>query len=145
MIKKNINYRGLWLVAKRKYFNLQTATIIVALYIAISWAWGALNMMDRNYKLQKELSKKQQELQLIEVESITLELEKKYYQTREYQELAARKNLGLVLPGEKVLILPPNTSTDSTSKKDSTDKITKKSNFQEWMDFLSGANVRRNN
>ena len=145
MINKNINYRGLWLVAKRKYFNLQTATIIVALYIAISWAWGALNMMDRNYRLQKELSKKQQELQLIEVESITLELEKKYYQTREYQELAARKNLGLVLPGEKVLILPPNTSTDSTSKKDSTDKITKKSNFQEWMDFLSGANVRRNN
>ena len=145
MIKKNINYRGLWLVAKRKYFNLQTLTIVIALYIAISWAWGALNMMDRNYRLQKELSKKQQELQLIEVESITLELEKKYYQTREYQELAARKNLGLVLPGEKVLILPPNTSTDSTSKKDSTDKITKKSNFQEWMDFLSGANVRRNN
>lgn len=143
MIKKNINYRGLWLVAKRKYFNLQTATIIVALYIAISWAWGALNMMDRNYKLQKELSKKQQELQLIEVESITLELEKKYYQTREYQELAARKNLGLVLPGEMVLILPPNTSADSTSKKESTDKITKKSNFQEWMDFLSGANVKR--
>ena len=143
MIKKNINYRGLWLVAKRKYFNLQTATIIVALYIAISWAWGALNMMDRNYRLQKELSKKQQELQLIEVESITLELEKKYYQTREYQELAARKNLGLVLPGEKVLILPPNTSTYSTSKKESTDKITKKSNFQEWMDFLSGANVKR--
>ena len=145
MINKNINYRGLWLVAKRKYFNLQTLTIVIALYIAISWAWGALNMMDRNYRLQKELSKKQQELQLIEVESITLELEKKYYQTREYQELAARKNLGLVLPGEKVLILPPNTSTDSTSKKDSTDKITKKSNFQEWMDFLSGANVRRNN
>lgn len=145
MIIKNINFKGLWLIAKRKYFNLQALTIIIAIYIAFSWAWGALNMMDRNYKLQKELSKKQQELQLVQIESITLELQKKYYQTREYQELAARKNLGLVLPGEKVLFLPPNTTKDTSKESDSNVSQTKKSNFDEWMDFLSGGNVRKNN
>lgn len=145
MIIKNINFKGLWLIAKRKYFNLQTLTIIIAIYIAFSWAWGALNMMDRNYKLQKELSKKQQELQLVQIESITLELQKKYYQTREYQELAARKNLGLVLPGEKVLVLPPNTTKNNSKESDSNVSQTKKSNFDEWMDFLSGGNVRKNN
>lgn len=145
MITKKINFQGLWVVARRKYLNLQALTIVIALYIAFSWAWGALNMMDRNYKLQKELSKKQQELRLIEVESITLELEKKYYQTREYQELAARKNLGLVQAGEKVLILPPNTSKDTSDESYTAEKVYKKSNFQEWMDFLSGGNVRKNN
>jgi len=137
-----INIRGLVLTARRKYFNTSTATVVVALIIAASWAWGALSMMERNYALQKELDDKYRQLQLADLETSALEIEQKYFKTREYQELAARKNLGLVMPGESVLILPANTAKATSAQSSSESAVAKPSNFSQWMKFFSGGNVK---
>lgn len=142
MGNKKINIRALLLIAKRKYFNSSTGTVLIALFIAASWAWGALSMMERNYALQKELDDKYRQLQLAELESASLEIEQKYYKTREYQDLAARKNLGLVMPGERVLILPATTAKASSAQTATTQTVVKQSNFSQWMRFLSGGNVK---
>lgn len=118
--------------------------IAVAFLIAASWVWGSLGVMQRNYDLQKDLDYKKRELQLAQLQATSLELEGRYYKTAEYQELAAREDLGLVIPGEAVLILPPN----SQAAKDADNVATVQtvatgqqiSNLGQWMNFLFGSN-----
>jgi cell division protein FtsB len=143
---KKINIRRLYYHVSHKYFTLNNVVIAVAFVIAASWVWGSLGVMQRNYDLQKEVDLKKRQLQLADLETRSLELEKRYYQTREYQELAVREDLGLVLPGEKVLILPPNTQAaidaDVTTATRAAVAALPVSNFQQWMNFLFGGNSK---
>jgi hypothetical protein len=144
---KKINIRRLYYHIRHKYFTLNNVVIVLAFSIAAGWVWGSLGVMQRNYDLQKEVDLKQQQLQLAQVETSSLELEQRYYRTREFQELAVRQDLGLGIPGEKVLILPPNTQ----AAKDADNKLTQKkvaviaqeSNFQQWVNFLFGNNGKK--
>jgi len=142
---KKINIRRYYYLIRHKYMTLNNVVAAVALLIAFSWIWGSLSVMQRNYDLQKDLELKKRQLQLAEVETKSIELENRYYQTREYQELAVRKSLGLVMPGESVLILPDNTQAakDADAKLDtkvSNVTIEEQSNYKQWMDFLFGKN-----
>ena len=114
----------------------------VALLIAASWAWGSVQAMERNYSLQKELTQKQRELKLVKLQTATLHYEQNYYKSDEYKELAVRERLGLVKPGEKVLILPPNSAAakaaDNTFEKKTTTTLVRPSNIQQWINFLFG-------
>ncbi len=102
-------------------------------------------MMQRNYALQRNLDAKERQLELARLEVQTLELEKRYYQSGEYQELAARQELGLALPGEKLLILPPNSESaqqvDSKAEAATHIEPVEASNLEQWMDFLLGRNA----
>ena len=144
---KKINRRRILYIARHKYRTLNTAVIVVAFLVAGNWVWGSLSMMERNYALQKELDAKARELQIAELEVSSLDLEKRYYQTREYQELAAREDLGLVIPGERVLILPANSEAvknKSTSIKTEQEVAAlSPNNINRWLDFLFGRNVRK--
>jgi hypothetical protein len=81
---------------------------------------------------------------LAELQKDSLELQKRYYETNEYKELAARESLGLVMPGEKVLILPENSESakEADSKKmgsvNDTVAVEKTSNLEQWLNFLFG-------
>jgi hypothetical protein len=144
---KKINIRRLYYHVRHKYFTLNNVVILLAFSIAAGWVWGSLGVMQRNYDLQKEVDLKQRQLQLAQVETASLELEQRYYKTREFQELAAREDLGLGLPGESILILPPNSQEAKdadnafTSKK--TVAVEQVSNFQQWVNFLFGENGKK--
>lgn len=138
---QKINIRRLIYTARHKYLTLNNVVILVAFLIAASWVWGSLGMMQRNYNLQKEVDIKKRQLELVELQRDNLNLQKRYYQTAEYQELAARESLGLVRPGEKVLILPENSQAaidaDAT-KKATTVAVVQTSNIEQWVNFLFG-------
>lgn len=77
----------------------------------------------------------------MEIETQMLEFQKRYLESDEYLELAARERLNKAAPGEKVLMLPANTpiaeQTDETAQlRDSTPPP---SNFNQWMTFFFGA------
>lgn len=145
---KKINIKQLYYKITHKYLTLNNAVIVIAFCIAAGWVWGSLNVMQRNYNLQKELSLKQRELQVIQLETTNLELEQKYYRTQEYQELAARSSgLNLTEPGEKVLILPANSQAainadKETSAAQNTQTTGEASNFQKWINFLFGGSSK---
>lgn len=101
--------------------------------------------MQRNYALQRKLDARERQLELSQLEVRTLELQKRYHQSAEYQELAARQELGLAMPGEKLLILPPNTKSaeqanDRTRQDSSQDQVVT-SNIEQWVNFLLGRNA----
>ncbi len=141
---KKINIRRLYYRFKNDYLTLNNVVILIAFVIAANWVWGSLNMMQRNFNLQKELDDKSRQLIVAQLDTANAKLEQRYYQTDEYKELAVRKQLGLVTPGESVLILPPNTANvkaaDKATSAVATVKVVPISNFSQWVNFLFGVN-----
>ncbi|HEY1085775.1 MAG TPA: hypothetical protein VGE34_03570 [Candidatus Saccharimonadales bacterium] len=142
MKKTNINrliYRLRFYV-----FTMNNMVIAAGLVIAAGWAIGSVNVMERNFKLQRDLDAKTQELKLVELETETLRYEGKYYQSDEYKELAVRQRLGLGFPGEKAIILPNNSKqAKNYGKQEQTttgDVQTSTSNTEQWVNFLLGGN-----
>jgi len=133
---------------RHDYLTLNNIVLAVAAVIAISWAWASVQAVQRNYQLQREVDDKYRQLSLTELQTATLEFEQRYYKSREYQTLEAKRRLGLAEPGEKVVVLPPN-----TEKAKALDQDTSASTgiflpadgpapppFQQWMNFLFGGN-----
>jgi cell division protein FtsB len=129
---------------RNHYLTFNNVIILVAFLIAFGWLWGSLQVMQRNYALQWEVDSKRRQLVLTQLEKDNLELQKRYYQTNEYKEIAARESLGLVIPGEKMLILPPNSDpvkqADESAKRAPVATTTEpeESNLEQWMNFLFG-------
>lgn len=129
---------------RHNYLTFNNLVILTAFLIAAGWVWGSLQVMQRNFALQKEVDYKQRQLQLAELQKDSLELQKRYYETNEYRELAARESLGLVMPGEKVLILPDNSEAakqaDAKADRSGTQNVPldKTSNLEQWLNFLFG-------
>ena len=138
-IKKKL--RHYW----REYGTMNNIVVGVALLIAASWAWGSVTVMQRNFALQKDSDEQQRQVELTELEVATLKYQQNYYKSDEYKDLAARMYLGLAAPGEKVLILPPNSED---AKSDGAPKVTVNkpaagaatSNLDQWVNFLIGNN-----
>ncbi|NTW61310.1 hypothetical protein HGB24_01300 [Candidatus Saccharibacteria bacterium] len=145
---KKINIRRLYYHVSTQYFTLKNAVIVLALIISVGWIWGSLGVMQRNYGLQKELEDKKRQLLVAQLDTKNAQLAQKYYKTNEYKELAARQLLGLVKPGESVLILPPNSQEAINADSKYATKsvvlgVVSKSNFEQWMDFLFGVNNQK--
>ena len=127
---------------RHKYVTLNNMVIVVAFIIAAGWVWGSLGMMQRNYSLQKDVDLKKRQLQLTQLQKDTMALQKNFYQTAEYQELAIRGSLGLVRPGEKALVLPANSQAakneDAVKSTTQTSAAVQPSNLEQWVNFLFG-------
>ena len=144
---KKINIRRIYYRFRHEYFTLNNAVIVVAFIIASNWVWGSLGVMQRNFKLQKELDDKSRQLIVAQLDTENAKLEQRYFKTDEYKELAVRQRLGLVTPGERLLVLPPNSeavkNADKAAATKSSATIIKTSNFSQWMNFLFGGNNKR--
>ena len=139
-MKQRSFHRAIYRI-KHDYLTLNNVIIGLAAVVALGWVWGSLGVMQRNYTLQQTLNRKNQELQLAELETRRLELEQQYFTTAEFQELAVRARMGKGLPGEKVLILPKQEETSApiapASNRPSV-RTAPPSNFEQWMNFLFG-------
>ncbi len=146
---KNTSVRKLIYTIRHKYMTFNNLVILVAFCIAAGWVWGSLQVMQRNYALQKEVDHKRRQLQLAELQKDSLALQNRYYATDEYKELALRDSLGLVMPGEKVLILPdaPPQSDEPAAGAPSGASVEGEqvSNLEQWMNFLFGGYSRSMN
>lgn len=145
---QKINIRKFIYHVRHKYLTFNNLVILTAFLIAFGWVWGSLGVMQRNYNLQKEVDQKRRQLQLAELQTQSLELQNRYYGTNEYRELAARESLGLVMPGEKVLILPANSAAakqaDQQRSGGSAQIVPQErtSNLEQWLNFLFGGYSR---
>ncbi len=139
-----ININKIIYTIRHKYLTFNNLVIAAAFLIAAGWVWGSLEVMQRNYGLQKEVDFKRQQLELAQLQKDNLELQNRYYQTNEYKELELRKSLGLVMPGESLLILPDNSEevlkADAAPQRQVAVATQEASNFEQWLNFLFGGN-----
>jgi len=127
--------------ARHDYATPGNLVVAVALLLALTFVWSSLGVMQRNYALEKELDAQKQQLQLAQLQTANDKLEQSYYKTAEYQQLAARQDLGLALPGEKLLVLPANShaAIQADSEQGTVAvPVADTNNFEQWINFLFG-------
>ena len=137
-----LKLKRFWYHVRHDYLTLNNVVVAAAALIALSWAWGSIESMQRNYELQQMVDQKKYQLTVEKLRTELLAYESKYYESDEYLDLAVRQRLGRGSPGEKLLIVP---STDAAKQQPTAHNTPQKqptSNFQQWMNFLFGGNSR---
>jgi cell division protein FtsB len=124
----------------RSHFTTNNGVLFIALLIGASWAWSTIEAIQRNFKLQQQVDALTQQIAVQQLENKSQQLQNQYYQSSEYLELSARERLNKAQPGEKLVILPPNTVAVQPEPTAQTIEapITSRSNFAQWMYFLFG-------
>lgn len=123
----------------RSYVTIQNGALVLGLLIAMSWVWGTVGTLSRNFQLQQEVDQLDAQIQLAKLQNQNLSYQKNYYESSEYLEMSARELLGKVAPGEHVIILPDSSNIkDKTSTSTTPASAEKPSNFTQWMQFFFG-------
>lgn len=131
----------------KQLLDVRNIVLYVFAIIVLAITWSGVKAVQKNYELQKQASIIKQENQILELENTNTALRNKYLETDQYLELAARQNLGLAAPGEKVLIVPKNVALKYVNepKVEGKDEESVKpgptgyrKNLQDWRDFLIG-------
>ena len=121
----------------RHLVTVQNAGLVVAVLIALSWVWGSVTTLQKNYKYQRQVDENNQLIQLKKLQNKTYQYQQAYYKSDEFLELSARAKLGLALPGEHLVLLPSSEAIkDTVTTKTTTVTVTTESNFSQWMRFL---------
>jgi cell division protein FtsB len=136
----------------KQFLDARNIGLLIFGVVVLAIAWSGAKTVQSNYQLQKQISKLQQENEVVHLQNNNTYLLNQFYKTDVYQELSARQNLGLAAPGEQVLIIPKNVAMkyvdpaladrrDNTTAAsiDNRSKVTK--NLEAWRDFLLGRQV----
>ena len=132
------------------YFDqLQDVRVVGMLSLAVMVlliSWSGAKAIDTNYRLQKQISRLEQQVAVSELSNKNLQLQNEYFKTNQYLELSARQNFGLALPGEKELIIPKTVALAHTTNVQNAEEAqaaqtkakqpTYQRNFQAWMNFF---------
>ena len=135
--RPKICYNKFMLNEIKKHFTLDNIVLLVAMLLALSWAWSTVNALSKNYDLEKQVQQGKLDNQLIELRNENLRLQQAYYKTDEFLELQARTLLNKANEGEHLVVIP-RTIQEQSSAEQSVAKPVIKSNFEQWMDFLFG-------
>lgn len=109
----------------------------VGLVVVIYLVALLVQTVKRNNDLRSQIGKLQTDIAALDVERQELSYKVKYYNTDDFREKVARAKLGLQMPGESVIILPPST-TVSTVQTTTTRVRSTQSNPAQWWNFLRG-------
>jgi len=95
-----------------------------------------------NYKLNKKVSALKKEILQLQEKQEQIKSLIAYYKTSSFQELEARRKLGLKMPGEKVIkveVLKSNNQFDDSREGVSDDgRAMGQSNFVLWVRYIKG-------
>ena len=126
---------------KHDYLAIENIVLVVAVVMCLVWTFQSIEAMSRNWTLSERLNTARKELQLLEIEVETAELENEYLKTDEAQELAARRLAEKQLPGEHMVALPENSESAKTKHQTTTEtaptkETTEYSNYEKWLRYL---------
>lgn len=125
---------------KAKFAKLASPGMLMIVGVAVFWLGFmtiTIDVMNRNYRLQRQVDQGALDNQVIEIQNENLRLEQAYYKTNEYLELSARALLGKALPGEHLVLLKRAEVADTNQGK-TDQQFEQRSNLDQWLDFLSG-------
>ncbi|NCU30505.1 hypothetical protein EOL73_04170 [Candidatus Saccharibacteria bacterium] len=138
---QNLNLKSIKQIQNKlmSFLTVQNIGLIFAGAIALSWVWGSVQSLQKNYQHQRLVDANNQKIELMKLKNQNLGYQKAYFDSNEFLELEARERLGLGYPGEKLVILPSSRdivdiATQANSDEDA--EIIEKSNFAKWMDFF---------
>jgi cell division protein FtsB len=114
--------------------NIIGAIVIINLVVILA------QTISRNYKLNQQIDALNSQVALLNDQKDQLDYSIQYYNTEAFRDREARAKLGLQQPGENVIIIP-RTSPTPTPPPAGAQATAKRSNLQQWFDFLSGHKI----
>jgi cell division protein FtsB len=133
--------RRLKYTIRHDYLTLNNVVLGLAFVCCLGFVLAAIATMTRNWGLEQNLESRRRDLDHLRAEVAILEYEKIYYASEEYQELSARTKQNKILPGETMLILPPNSESaiakhQSAPTSSNSSEESAPSPFEQWLHFL---------
>ena len=125
----------------RNIFELNQIVQIFGILIAMSLIWNTVKVVQKNYGLQSQVDKLNDEIAILELQNQQLKYDIEYYKTDDYLELAAREKFNKKAPGERVVVLPAKDISDPPTAEEQaklTPKPQYKENLEQWLYFLFG-------
>ena len=136
----SVKFRRFKYKLRHDFFTTPNIVLVLAIILCLNWTYRSIEAMSRNWELSERLNTAKKTLELRKIEIETQELENAYYETEEYQELAARKFAGKQLDGEKMVYLPENSDAAKNKHASEVAVVTEEkkeySNFEQWMMYL---------
>jgi len=120
-------------VAKRIH-----AGVILGALVAVYVGFYLIQTVQHNYQLQQQITQLNGQIKTLQTQTDALKYQIQYYQTNSYQDKEARAKLGLQAPGEGVVILPHSDPTTQIEPNQKAKAAPKKSNWEQWVNFLEG-------
>jgi len=118
-----------------KRINLLSVLIFLTLAYVGFLLYQAIYL---NYNTNRKISLLKKEIQEVEKDREDLQTLIAYYQTPAFQELEARKKLGMKMPGEKVIKVEVAESPEAEVEEQESAPKDSTPNYQKWLDFISG-------
>jgi len=140
-----------WSQNQKQLLDVRNIGLYIFAVIVLAITWSTARTIQSNYQLQKQVSVLRQQNEVLQLQNQNTDLQNRYFSTDQYLDLAARQNLGLAAPGEKVLLVPKavalkyvdtnlvQTASSETVNVDTRSKYVK--NIEDWRDFLLGRNT----
>lgn len=117
----------------------QTFFVIIMLLVS----WSSVKAIQKNYLLQKQISRLEQEVEIAQLENDNQKLNNLYLETDQFVELSARRQFGLGAPGEKLLVVPKEVAMkNSINVKGDQDQVKNvekpryQKNIEAWISFF---------
>lgn len=85
--------------------NRGNLTLLFFIAVSLAITWATIGQIEYNYRLEQRARTLEEEVAVLRQQNINQDLRNEFFETNYYLELSARRQLGLVSPGEKVAII----------------------------------------
>ena len=123
----------------KKHLTQSNLVLIGAGIIAFVLLVLSVEVMQKNYHLQRQVDEGATSNEIQTLENENLRLQQLYFQTDEFLELEARDKLGKALPGEHLIHLPRIDRDIIIDTGDAVRPVDSRSNFERWIEFFFGS------
>ncbi|TAN58238.1 septum formation initiator family protein [Patescibacteria group bacterium] len=126
------------IINKSSSFLSSPMFLLGGVVLFVFFGWAALNEYLRERAIDAEVNELKQTIADLESKNGELKSSLSYIQTPEFQELEAKRQLGLVKDGENVIIFSDKSSGKSTLSDSETDDkdAPQLSNPQKWWNYF---------
>lgn len=140
-----MKYKNIVLEKLKSLSDVRVLMLLAFGVVALLVTWSGVKVVQTNYELDKKISVARQKNEVKRLENENQKLKNTYYQSPQYLELAARRQFGKALPGERLYVVPESVALSKTIELPQNEKIAAnaekpkskpRANFEAWMNFL---------
>ena len=120
--------------------NVMLAIIIVGFFMIAYMLYSLTLSIYRNYTINTHIANFTEVNARLQEENEAKLKNYEYYKSEQYKDKMAKQNLGLVNPGEEVIVIPPSARVEVFETEDiaaeKERKLSQMSNFSRWWEFF---------
>lgn len=90
----------------KRFSDVRIVGLVAFGAVVVLVSWSILNVLQVNYELEKQKVDLAQKNEIQKLQNDNLNLQNVYFQSNEYLELSARRQLNKAAPGEKLYLVP---------------------------------------